>query len=392
VTGGAAVPFDAVVAATVGPPLAILSDLFSSRTQRWLATGGLVVGVFLASLLIHLTGQMVRERYDPHGSLVEAAQAALIVGLATAATWSVLELWSAGAQLENLGNLFRPDAGTVVLSIATLFMFLAAWGASHLADRLMRVLVEESRSFSQHQRKVGENLAQIVLYLIAVVASLAVWGVDLGDVLLGAGFLSVVLGLAARQTLSSVLAGFILLFGRPFDVGDWVAIEDREGEVTDVSIVNTELRTFNDEYVTIPNDVMVSRSLVNRSRRGRLRIDVSVGVDYDDDPEYAREVASEAMRSLDREELLTRPAPEAVLTGFGDSAVVLELRFWIGEPTARRRWAAQSAVVAAVKSAFEREELTIPFPQRTVERRDADSGRSDSLAGRSSQRRDGDET
>ncbi len=87
--------------------------------------------------------------------------------------------------------------------------------------------------------------------------------------------------MAARQTLGSLLAGFMLMFARPFEIGDWVEIEEKEGIVTDISIVNTRIQTFDGEYVMIPNDTVGGSTIVNRSRKGRLRLEVDVGIDYD---------------------------------------------------------------------------------------------------------------
>jgi len=346
--------------------LAVVGQVFVTPTERWLGTLAVLVAVIAGSWAIRQIGRWLRTRYDPRGSLLEAAQAALIVATSVAATAAVLEIWDASAQATAISNVLDPDPTTVVRALVSLFLLIGAWGATVFVKRVTGLVFEEHDAFSRHQHEVTYHVLQLALYSLAILVGLAVWGIDPSDILLGAGFLSVVLGLAARQTLSSVLAGFVLLFGRPFDIGDWVAIDDREGIVTDVSVFNTELRTFNDEFVTIPNDVVTAAGLVNRSRQGRLRVDVEVGVDYDDDVDRARELATEAMQAIEREEIRSNPSPRTVLTGFGDSAVVLELRFWIDDPTARRRWAAQTAVVAAVKGAFEREGITIPFPQRTL--------------------------
>lgn len=344
----------------------VVLQLFSTPTERWLGTAAVLAVVLVASWTIRQVGRRLRDRYDPRGSALEAVQAAVIVALSAAAIAAVLTIWEASDEATALIETLRPSPTTVIRALVTVFLLLGAWGATVFAKRLIALLFEERDALTRHQRQVGYRVVQLSLYVLATVAAVGVWGIDLGNVLLGAGFLGVVFGLAARQTLAAVLAGFVLLFGRPFDIGDWVAVDDREGIVTDVSIFNTRLRTFNGEYVTLPNDVVTNQSLVNRSRRGRLRVDVEVGVDYDTDLERARELATEAMREIDADEIRDHPRPRTVLTTFGDSAVVMELRFWVDDPTAQRRWEAQTAVIAAVKDAFEREEITIPFPQRVL--------------------------
>jgi Small-conductance mechanosensitive channel len=188
--------------------------------------------------------------------------------------------------------------------------------------------------------------------------------VDLTGVLVGAGFLGIVVGMAARQTLGAVLAGFVLMFARPFEIGDWVQIGDNEGIVTDISIVNTRVQTFDGEFVMVPNDIVSGQEVVNRSRKGRLRIEVEVGVDYDTDVPMAKELAGEAMDDLDA--ILSVPTPQVVVKQFGDSAIVLGCRFWIDKPSARRKWRARTAVVEAVKAHFDEAGVKIPFPQREV--------------------------
>ncbi|ODR83009.1 mechanosensitive ion channel protein MscS [Haladaptatus sp. W1] len=219
-------------------------------------------------------------------------------------------------------------------------------------------------AFSKHQTQVMVRVAQVCVYVVGLTAVLGVWEVDITGLLVGAGFLGIVVGMAARQTLGSLLAGFMLMFARPFEIGDWVIIEEEEGIVTDISIVNTRIQTFDGEYVMIPNDIVGGSTIINRSRKGRLRLEVDVGVDYEADVERAAAVAKEVMREPD--DVLAVPSPQVVTKELGDSAVVLGLRFWIDKPSARRKWRAKTTVINAVKEAFDREGIKIPFPQREL--------------------------
>ncbi|MDX1744703.1 MAG: mechanosensitive ion channel family protein, partial [Halobacteriales archaeon] len=191
--------------------------------------------------------------------------------------------------------------------------------------------------------------------------------VNISGLLVGAGFLGIVLGLAAQQTLGALIAGFILMFSRPFEIGDWVEIGDHEGIVTDITIVNTRVQTFDGEYVMLPNDVVSGSPIVNRTRKGRLRIRVDIGVDYGTDLDHARSVVMDALSDL--EEILQVPQPQVIMRTFADSSIVLQARFWIDKPTSRRRWRARTAAIRAIKAAFDEEGITIPFPQRTVSNR-----------------------
>lgn len=122
----------------------------------------------------------------------------------------------------------------------------------------------------------------------------------------------------------------------------------------------------------LPNDVVSSNTIINIGRKGRLRLDVEVGIDYATDPDHAVAVAKETMKDVD--EILTVPTPDVVLKQFGNSAVLLELRFWIEKPSSRRKWRAITVVVRAVKHAYDREGIKIPFPQQEVSARDEHGG------------------
>jgi small-conductance mechanosensitive channel len=254
----------------------------------------------------------------------------------------------------------------------SVLLIVGAYTMTSLVRRLVDEVTEARPGVSQHQREIAYRIAQLSLYVVGVAIVLAIWEVNLGGVLVGAGFLGIVVGMAARQTLGALLAGFVLMFSRPFEIGDWIEVGDHEGIVTDITVVNTRIQTFDGEYVMIPNDVVSSESLVNRSRKGRLRIEVEVGVDYDADPKRAADLALEAVEDLD--EPLNVPTPQVVLKRFADSAVLLGVRVWIDRPSARRKWRTQTSVIAAVKDAFESADVKIPFPQRELMARTEEDG------------------
>jgi small-conductance mechanosensitive channel len=331
-------------------------------------TAGVVLALVVALVVVRVAYRRLVDRgVDPRRTgTASAAAGTVAVGGAAAA---IVAVWGATDQVvATFVDLFGRQAGADAL--VSLLVVAAAYGASRVAARALRVAGDSASREGgvDHRREVASHVVQVGVYALAALVALAVWEVDVGNLLVGAGFLGVVVGLAARQTLGAVLAGFVLLFSRPFEVGDWVRLGDSEGVVTDVTVFTTQLRTADGEYVMIPNDRVTSETVTNRSREGRLRLSVEVGVDYDADPGEAAAVAQRAAAGV--ETVLADPEPRVVRRGFGDSAVVLEVRFWIDEPSAERKWAARTAVVDAVKAAFDREGIAIPFPQRTLDARD----------------------
>jgi small-conductance mechanosensitive channel len=277
--------------------------------------------------------------------------------------WGLLDPLAAAYRELGLGSL----GGELVLSAVLL---AAAYSFTGFVGRLIEEFAGTRARISEHQREILYRLTQATLYTVVGLTIVTLFTDDIGSLLVGAGFLGIVIGMAARQTLGAMLAGFVLMFSRPFEIGDWVVIGDDEGIVTQITIVNTRLQTFDGEHVMLPNDEVSSQPIVNRTRKGRLRIEVEVGVDYGVRPKRAADVAVAAVDDLDA--VSTVPSPQVVVKRFGDSAVVLGVRAWIDDPSARRMWRAKTAVVDAVHEAFDREGIEIPFPQRTVSRREGE--------------------
>ena len=293
------------------------------------------------------------------------------VGAATAlGALSLLAVWDrSGALLD----AFEAAAITDQLSNVVLAVVLlaSAYALTDFLGGLIRQISADSTILTDHQEEVVRRLTQLTVYTFALLVVVGLFTDNVGGLLVGAGFLGIVVGMAARQTLGAVLAGFVLMFSRPFEVGDWVEVGDHEGTVTEISIMSTRLRSFDGEVITLPNDDVRSGSIIDRSRRNRLRIEVEVGVDYATDVAGAATLIEEAMADVD--DVAAMPEPDVVTKRFGDSAVVLGARYWIRNPSMRKRWRTQTAAMGAIKTALEDAGIVIPFPQQTLSARTEES-------------------
>ena len=293
--------------------------------------------------------------------------------LTSGATVLVVVRWEITENALSALSIVEFGADAVVRLLFVVILFVAAYTLTRILKRLL--LGEGARKrrlWAEHQRRIGFYVSQVAIYVVVLFLALFIWQVDLGQLLLGAGILGIVLGFAAQETLGSILGGFILMLTRPFDVGHWVLIGDHEGFVVEITINNVTIRNLDGEHVVLPNEYVHSETIVNRSVEGKLRVRVQVGVDYSVEPEHAEAVALAEMESL--EEVMSQPSPEVIPVEFGDSAVVLELRFWVEDPTPQRRWQARQAVIHAVKLVFDREGIKIPFPQRELSGREEKGG------------------
>ncbi|SDM37221.1 Small-conductance mechanosensitive channel [Halogranum gelatinilyticum] len=290
----------------------------------------------------------------------------VLVGLAVLVVWGREDL---ALFVVTVLSAAVPLAGRFGATVALLAGGVV--GTRLLEDRLSDYAAG-SDHINQHQQGVVFRVLQVVVLVAIGLATLTVWGQNLDGLLVGAGFLGIVVGMAARQTLGSLIAGFVLMFSRPFEIGDWVEIDGEEGIVSDITIINTRLRNFDGETIVFPNDRVSNATVTNRTRRGQLRLSLDVGVDYDVDLDHAEAVAQETLEAVD--EVNDVPAPVVVPTTFGDSAIGLRLRYWIKNPSAPRRMRTNAAVVRAIKRAFDREGIKIPYPQRELVAREESNG------------------
>jgi len=298
--------------------------------------------------------------------LVRLVQFLLFVGSVVA----LLIVWGLVDVAWGLVGLLETALPVVTKLLVTGGLVIAAGLVNNLLQDMISDFTTDTSHISAHQEQILTRVGQVALLVALLVGVLSVWNIQIGGVLVGAGFLGIVVGMAARQTLGSLIAGFVLMFSRPFEIGDWVEVGDNQGIVTKITIMNTHLRNFDGEHVVIPNDNVGEQAVINRSRDGKLRVHVEVGVDYEADPTRAAEIAREAVEEASFVD--GNPQPQVFPVEFGGSSVNLDVRFWISPPTPQKRWRATAEVIEVVKQRFDTESIAIPFPQRTVGYRTVD--------------------
>ncbi len=226
-----------------------------------------------------------------------------------------------------------------------------------------RTLVSRTRPFYL--------MLRLSVWLIVVLVILILWGLQNAFVslLTAAGFAGIVIGMAASNTLSNLIAGFIIFSNNPFNIGDWVLIEGEEGVVIDVQAGATVIQTWDGEKVTFPNRVVEGSKVKNFSHQRSLRRRFAIGIDYATDIRRAREILLEILQS--HPDILKEPSPQVIGQGFGDSSINLECRYWVA-PLRAQIMLIQTWLMQEVQRRFAREGIVIPFPQRTIVHRYTD--------------------
>lgn len=205
----------------------------------------------------------------------------------------------------------------------------------------------------------------LTLFTALFITILYVWGLRTAflSLLTAAGFAGIIIGMAAANTLSNLIAGFIIFYNHPFDIGDWVEIEGHQGLIMDVMAGATVLETWDGEKVTFPNRLVEGAMVKNFSHQRKLRRRFLVGVDYATDISKARDILLTIAKG--HPEILAEPEPQVIGVEFGESSINLELRYWIA-PLRARVVLIQTWIMEEVQRAFAREGIVIPFPQRTM--------------------------
>jgi small conductance mechanosensitive channel len=198
----------------------------------------------------------------------------------------------------------------------------------------------------------------LVFVLIAVLAQFGVQTTSIIALLAASGL---ALGLALQGTLQNIAAGIMLLFLRPFRVGDYIDAEGLSGTINEIGLFTTHMRTYNGIYLEVPNAKLWNRAILNYSRVEARRLDVVVGISYGDDIDNAQAVLLELMTSDSR--VNAEPAPQVLVKELADSSVNLNLRCWTAGDD---YWAVLFDLNKAVKQRLDAEGITIPFPQRDV--------------------------
>lgn len=205
------------------------------------------------------------------------------------------------------------------------------------------------------------NLVRWIVLAFVIVAVLNQFGVETTSMIAVLGAAGLAIGLALQGTLSNVASGVMLLVLRPFKVGDFIAAGGLSGTIVEIGLFTSELKTPDGVYIMAPNSQIWNTTITNFSRNSTRRIDIEVGVAYDDD----LDVAQKALQSLmDGEGLVLKdPKPETMISSLGESCVNINMRCWVKTAD---YWAAFFALNKGAKAAVENAGCSIPFPQRDV--------------------------
>lgn len=258
------------------------------------------------------------------------------------------------------------DTGGQMISVyglkviaALLIFFIGRWVSRRMTLLVVRLL----RKNKVDETLVGflENVFYYTLVVLVIIAAAAQLGINTASLLTMVGAAGLAVGLALKDSLSNIASGVMLVLFRPFRVGDFVEAGGVSGKVAQIQIFNTVLNTADNRRIIVPNSSITGGTITNVTANPTRRVDLVIGIGYNDDIPHAKAVVADVLAAS--EGVLKDPAPVIAVHELADSSVNLVVRPWV---RAEDYWGVYWGLTEGIKLAFDREGVSIPFPQRDI--------------------------
>lgn len=211
-------------------------------------------------------------------------------------------------------------------------------------------------------RKFFSNAVRISLYVLTFVTAAGTVGIPYASFVAVLGSAGIAIGLALQGSLSNIAAGILILFNKPFKIGDFIEADGVQGTVKEIGFFTTVITTLDNKVIHYPNSAISNKCITNYSANDMRRVDINFSVSYDTDIDLAKSVLLSV--ASDHPLTSTAPAPPfARFTRHDDSALILTLRVWC---ETKNYWAVYYDMIEDVKKAFDKNGIGIPYPQLDV--------------------------
>jgi small conductance mechanosensitive channel len=238
-------------------------------------------------------------------------------------------------------------------------IILGFWFSGRISN-IIRTRLSRIKSVDATMSPVIASVIRYVILLIAFVAGLGSFGIETTSIIAVIGAAGLAVGLALQGTLSNVAAGVMLLFLRPFKVGDWMETGSVSGTVIEIGLFSTIINTFDNIYISVPNSSIWGSIIINHSKYNTRRMDLDIGISYETDLDYAEQTL---MALVSDERVLAEPAPQFLVVAYADSAITVRLRLYANVDT---YFPLYWDMMRQIKPALDNAGISIPYPQRDV--------------------------
>jgi small conductance mechanosensitive channel len=242
---------------------------------------------------------------------------------------------------------------------AVVIFFVGRWLAKLISNLVAKAMIKSKvdptlTSFVQH-------LCHIALLAFVVIAALKKLGVPMTEFTVVVGAAGLAIGFALQGSLANFAAGVMLIIFKPFKVGDFVELAGKMGTVKEIQIFNTILNSPDNVRIIVPNNQVTGSDIKNFTVNGTRRIDLVIGVSYEDDLKKTQKVIEEVISSDER--VLKEPAYKIAVSELADSSVNFVVRPWVNTAD---YWSVRFDLIERIKLALDKNGITIPFPQHDI--------------------------
>ena len=245
------------------------------------------------------------------------------------------------------------------IAIAAAILFGGIW----LAKRIKKYVAStmEKREVDALLASFSSNIIYVALVAFVIIAALGQLGIQTTSFVAIIGAAGLAIGLSLQGSLSNFASGVMIIAFRPFKVGDFIEAGGVSGIVEGIQIFSTQMRTGDNKAVIVPNAGIIGGNITNYSAKETRRVDLVFGIGYDDDIKKAKDVLTELVN--DDERILKDPEPVIAVSELADSSVNFVCRPWVKTAD---YWGVYFDLTEAVKLRFDKEGISIPYPQQDV--------------------------
>lgn len=245
------------------------------------------------------------------------------------------------------------------LILALLIFIVGGWLAGRFKKIFSRLL--SNTKLDAILVKFFSDILYWMLLVAVVLAALDQLGVNITSLLAVVGAAGLAIGLAMKDSLSNFAAGVMLIIFRPYSLGDFVDVGGTSGSVEETNLFSTTLLTPDNKKIIVPNAAIFGSTIVNYSAKPTRRIDLVIGISYNDDIRKAKTIVEGLFKADQR--ILNEPEAKVTVSALADSSINLNIRPWVNKED---YWGVHSDLQQAIKEAFDAEGIVIPYPQRDI--------------------------
>ena len=250
---------------------------------------------------------------------------------------------------------------TVGRALSALALLLVCLAAARLLLGVAGKLLGRSGGMDERMKRYILKGLKGLLYLLTALIVAGSLDIDVTSLIAVISVFGLAVSLAVQDVLGNVAGGMVLLFSKPFTLGDYVSTADGEGEVAEITLTHTKLDTPSGQRVMLPNSKLTAGQIVNYTVRGVRRADHAIAASYDDGPEAVRRACLKALERTPG--ILPDPAPQVVLTAYGESAIEYRVRFWA---RTEDYWDAHFRSLEEIHRAFAEDGVTMTYNHLNV--------------------------